>query len=135
MPENMDACRTPAERACGQSRSSSAGTLLVIVGTWLRHGGLANAGGAGVAATELGQLTGLFGAYAVLLELVLMSRLAWSDGPSGWTYGGVALLERFVAVRSCSLPHGIDHARICGEQIAPPLSVRPGTSFFTTLMS
>jgi predicted ferric reductase len=52
---------------------------LVIAGMWLRHGGLANAQGPGAVATAVGQLTGLFGAYAVLIELLLMSRIGWLE--------------------------------------------------------
>src|SRR6478672_3718612 len=64
---------------------------LVIAGMWLRHGGLGNAQGPGAVETALGQLTGLFGAYAVLLELLLMSRLAW--------------LERFVGLDRMAVWH------------------------------
>jgi predicted ferric reductase len=52
---------------------------LLIAGMWLRHGGLANAQGPGAFATAVGQLTGLFGAYAVLIELLLMSRIGWLE--------------------------------------------------------
>jgi predicted ferric reductase len=52
---------------------------LVIAGMWLRHGGLTNAQGPGAVATAVGQLTGLFGAFAVLLELLLMSRIGWLE--------------------------------------------------------
>jgi predicted ferric reductase len=52
---------------------------LVIAGMWLRHGGLANAQGPGAGATAIGQLSGLFGAYAVLIELLLMSRIGWVE--------------------------------------------------------
>jgi len=52
---------------------------LVIAGMWLRHGGIANAQGPGAVATATGQLTGLFGAYAVLIELLLMSRIGWIE--------------------------------------------------------
>jgi predicted ferric reductase len=52
---------------------------LVIAGMWLRHGGLADAQGPGAVATAVGQLTGLFGAYAVLIELLLMSRIGWIE--------------------------------------------------------
>jgi predicted ferric reductase len=64
---------------------------LVIAGMWLRHGGLANAQGPGAVATAVGQLNGLFGAYAVLLELLLMSRLAW--------------LERFIGLDTMAVWH------------------------------
>jgi predicted ferric reductase len=52
---------------------------LVIAGMWLRHGGIANAQGPGAFSTAIGQLTGLFGAYAVLIELLLMSRIGWVE--------------------------------------------------------
>lgn len=52
---------------------------LVIAGMWLRHGGIANAQGPGALATAAGQLTGLFGTFAVLLELLLMSRIGWIE--------------------------------------------------------
>jgi predicted ferric reductase len=52
---------------------------LVIAGMWFRHGGVANAQGPGAFSTAVGQLTGLFGAYAVLIELLLMSRIGWIE--------------------------------------------------------
>jgi predicted ferric reductase len=52
---------------------------LVIAGMWLRHGGVADAEGPGAVATAVGQLTGLFGAYAVLIEHLLMSRIGWLE--------------------------------------------------------
>jgi predicted ferric reductase len=64
---------------------------LVIAGMWFRHGGIANAQGPGALATAVGQLTGLFGAYAVLLELLLMSRIAW--------------LERFMGLDQLAIWH------------------------------
>jgi len=52
---------------------------LVAVGLWFRHGGLDNATGPGGTATAVGQLTGLLGAYAVLVELLLMARMPWLE--------------------------------------------------------
>jgi len=52
---------------------------VVLVGLWLRHGGLDTIHGAGGPATALGQITALVGTYAVLLELLLMSRLPWLE--------------------------------------------------------
>jgi predicted ferric reductase len=52
---------------------------LVAVGLWFRHGGLDNATGPGGTATAVGQLTGLLGAYAVLVELLLMARIPWLE--------------------------------------------------------
>jgi predicted ferric reductase len=56
---------------------------VVLVGLWLRHGGLDTRHGPGGPATALGQLTGLLGTYAVLLELLLMSRLPWLERYAG----------------------------------------------------
>jgi predicted ferric reductase len=64
---------------------------LVIAGMWLRHGGIANAQGPGAVATAVGQLTGLFGAFAVLIELLLMSRIGW--------------LERFIGLDRMAVWH------------------------------
>jgi predicted ferric reductase len=49
--------------------------VAVLVGLWLRHGGLAASHGPGGLLTGIGQLTGLLAAYAVLGQLVLMARL------------------------------------------------------------
>ena len=56
---------------------------LVVVGLWLRHGGVGAASGAGGTATALGQITALLGTYAVLVQLLLMSRLSWLEGSVG----------------------------------------------------
>jgi predicted ferric reductase len=52
---------------------------LVAVGLWLRHGELASATGPGAVATAIGQLTGLLGAYALLVGLLLMARVPWLE--------------------------------------------------------
>ena len=51
----------------------------LIIGMWLRHGGISAAGGRGGVATAAGQLTGLLGTYSVLLQLLLMARLPWLE--------------------------------------------------------
>ena len=56
----------------------------LIVGMWLRHGGIDTASGPGGIATAAGQLTGLLGTYAVLLELLLMARLPWLERYAGF---------------------------------------------------
>lgn len=55
----------------------------VIGGMWLRHGQLASATGPGALATALGQLSALYGAYAVLIVILLMSRLSWIERYAG----------------------------------------------------
>jgi predicted ferric reductase len=51
----------------------------LILGMWVRHGGLHTVGAAGGVAIAAGQLTGLYGTYSVLMQLVLMGRLAWLE--------------------------------------------------------
>jgi predicted ferric reductase len=57
---------------------------VVTIGLWLRHGGLdtiSQPGGSWIAA---GQLTGLVGTYAVLVQLLLMSRIGWLERQIGF---------------------------------------------------
>src|SRR5262245_58053355 len=53
--------------------------LIVTVGMWLRHGAIGATSAPGGVASELGQLTALVGTYAVLVQLLLMSRIAWLE--------------------------------------------------------
>ncbi len=55
----------------------------VIVGMWIRHGGLSSLGTPGTIATALGQVTALLGTYLALIQLVLMSRSPWLDQAFG----------------------------------------------------
>lgn len=55
----------------------------LIGGMWIRHGGVDAARAPGGIATAAGQLTGLLGTYAVLLELLLMGRLPWLERHAG----------------------------------------------------
>lgn len=52
---------------------------VVILGMWVRHGGVDAAHGPGGIATAAGQITGLLGTYSVLLQLLLMARLPWLE--------------------------------------------------------
>jgi predicted ferric reductase len=52
---------------------------ILIVGMWVRHGGLASLGSLGTQLTAAGQLTALLATYLVLIQLVLMSRSPWLD--------------------------------------------------------
>src|SRR5690349_21043682 len=56
---------------------------LVIVGMWIRHGGLAGWSSPGTIATAAGQLTALLGTYLALVQLVLMARSPWLDQAFG----------------------------------------------------
>ena len=52
---------------------------VVIVGMWVRHGGISAASGPGGIAKAAGEITGLLGTYAVLMQLLLMGRLPWLE--------------------------------------------------------
>ena len=56
-----------------------AANAVLILAMWVRHGGLDDLGTPSGLLTAIGQLTGLYAAYATLLELVLMSRSPWLD--------------------------------------------------------
>ena len=55
----------------------------VTVGLWIRHGEIGSATGPGGFATSAGQLTALLGTYAVLVQLLLMSRIVWLERAIG----------------------------------------------------
>jgi predicted ferric reductase len=52
---------------------------VVIVGMWVRHGGIANIADAATMINAAGQLTALLGTYLALLGLLLVSRSPWLD--------------------------------------------------------
>ncbi|MEO5680846.1 MAG: ferredoxin reductase family protein [Acidimicrobiales bacterium] len=56
---------------------------VLVAGLWVRHGGLYGLGAPGAPLTAVGQLTGLVGTYAILLELLLMSRIGWLERAVG----------------------------------------------------
>jgi predicted ferric reductase len=55
------------------------GNGLLIVGMWIRHGGLSGLTTAGTLLTAAGQVTALLGTYVALIGLVLMSRSPWLE--------------------------------------------------------
>lgn len=57
--------------------------VAVTVGLWIRHGGISRATGPGGVATAVGQLTALVGTFAVLVQLLLMSRIVWLERAIG----------------------------------------------------
>jgi predicted ferric reductase len=57
---------------------------VVVAGLWLRHGGLHGVASPGGPMTAVGQLTGLFGMFAVLIELGLMARIPWLERHLGF---------------------------------------------------
>jgi predicted ferric reductase len=55
------------------------GNGVLIVGMWIRHGGLSELTSLGAVLIAGGQLTALLGTYVALIGLVLMSRSPWLD--------------------------------------------------------
>lgn len=76
--------------------------FVLIAGMWLRHNSLNVFTELGGGLTAIGQLTGLFGTFLVLIQLALMARMPWLDELIGlprlaawhrWTgFGSVTLL-------------------------------------------
>src|SRR5205807_8412281 len=52
---------------------------IIIPVLWLRHGGAGTLHHPGGMYVAVGQLTGLYGTFAVLVELLLMSRIGWLE--------------------------------------------------------
>ncbi|MEA2610700.1 MAG: hypothetical protein QOG32_426 [Chloroflexota bacterium] len=79
----------------------------IILGMWVRHGGLQQLSTLGGQLTAVGQLTGLFGAYLALMQLVLMSRSPWLDQVFGMD--GLAVAHRWLGFATVwlLLGHGI----------------------------
>jgi predicted ferric reductase len=59
------------------------GNGLLIVGMWIRHGGLTGLTSAGTILIAGGQITALLGTYLALIGLVLMARTPWLDRAFG----------------------------------------------------
>jgi predicted ferric reductase len=55
------------------------GNALLILGMWIRHGGLGELGTAAGVLTAAGEISALYATYLVLIQLVLMSRSPWLD--------------------------------------------------------
>ena len=70
--------RTWSVRA-GDLAAIAIGNGLLIVGMWVRHGGLEQLGSLAGILTAMGQLTALSGTYLALLGIILMSRSPWLD--------------------------------------------------------
>ena len=74
---------------------------IVVVGLWFRHGGVDTIDAPGGAFTAIGQLAGLVGTYAVLIELLLMSRVGWLERYIG--FDRLAVWHRWMGFAAVSL--------------------------------
>jgi predicted ferric reductase len=57
---------------------------VVLVGLWLEGGGVSSVHSAGTFLTSLGRITGLFGAYLLLIQVLLMARLPFMEWVAGF---------------------------------------------------
>jgi predicted ferric reductase len=80
---------------------------VIILAMWLRHGGLEELSTLGAQLTAIGQLTGLYGTYLALIQLVLMSRSPWLDQAFGMD--GLARAHRWLGFATVwlLLGHGV----------------------------
>jgi len=84
-----------------------AANAVLITAMWVRHGGLRAVSSLATFLTAVGQLTGLYGTFMVLVQLLLMSRSPWleqwagRDRLVGWHrwvgFGSVAFLTAHTA--------------------------------------
>jgi predicted ferric reductase len=66
---------SPRSRAAWDVMVLVVANAVIVVLMWVRHGGLSAINDSASALTALGQVSGLLGAYAVLVQLLLMARL------------------------------------------------------------
>lgn len=82
-PPRADARRAPLPRSWPIRTTDIVAVLigagLLVVGMWVRHGGLEQLGTPSGLATGLGQLTALVGTYLALAQIVLMARVPFID--------------------------------------------------------
>src|SRR5581483_6871715 len=78
-----------------------AANAVVVVGMWVLHGGASSLDSSGGLFTAIGQLAGLLGTYAVLIQLLLMSRIEWLERHVG--FDRLAAWHRWTGFASVTL--------------------------------
>jgi predicted ferric reductase len=103
--------RSPNPTARGRSADKAwnvavvvAANAVVVVGLWLRHGGLGTLDQPGGGLMAAGQLTALVGTYAVLVQLLLMSRIGWLERYIG--FDRLAVWHRWTGFAAVTLLSG-----------------------------
>ena len=104
------------------SRSANAGIVLAL---WWRAAGAGDLDGTAAVLAELSRVTGLLGAYLVLVELLLLARLPVLDRVGGLRPpDGLAPLERARVRDAAERPRRPDHGRVRAR--GPDLRARGG---------
>ncbi len=62
---------------------AAAASMVVVIGLWLGHGGLAGLAQPASGLTSLGRLTGLLSADLLLIQVILMARVPWVERAFG----------------------------------------------------
>jgi predicted ferric reductase len=107
------------------------GTALLILGMWVRHGGLAELATTAGIFTAAGELSALYGTYLVLLQLVLMSRSPWLDQVFG--QDRITDAHRWVGFSAIWLLVG--HAVLTTVGYAMGVGASPVSEFFTLILT
>jgi predicted ferric reductase len=107
------------------------GNGLLILGMWVRHGGLHELGTTAGIFTAAGEISALFGTYLVLIQLILMSRSPWLDQVFG--QDRITDAHRWVGFSAIWLLVG--HAFLTTIGYAMGIGASPVDQFFTLLSS
>ena len=73
----------------------------VVLLLWLKDGGLSDLAAPGAMTVAIGQITALLGTYAVLVELLLMSRIGWLERAVGFDH--LAVWHRWLGFATVTL--------------------------------
>jgi predicted ferric reductase len=105
------------------------GLALLIIGMWIRHGGLHELGTTSGIFTAAGEISALYGTYLVLIQLILMSRSPWLDQIFG--QDRITDAHRWVGFGAIWLL--VAHAVLTTVGYAMGVGASPVDEFFTLL--
>jgi predicted ferric reductase len=105
------------------------GLALLIIGMWIRHGGLHELGTTSGIFTAAGEISALYGTYLVLIQLILMSRSPWLDQIFG--QDRITDAHRWVGFGAIWLL--VAHAVLTTVGYAMGIGASPVDEFFTLL--
>ena len=127
----------PGSRRAAVDRAALVGFAIgvgaiVTIGLWFRHGGVAPATGPGAVATATGQVTALVGTYAILVQILFMSRIAWLERAVGLDH--LAVWHRWLGFATVWLvtgPRRVSDRRVAaGDQVSPGAQTRDFVSHY-----